>query len=233
MDPMQSGAPSGMPQMPAGMPKLPVKLPKGAIIGIAAVVGLGAVGLVGKMIVNKAANVAVRGAIEAGTGVKVDDKGDVSKITTKDGTVEVKGGTEGSGKVTFTDKDGKTSQYEYSGSGDAGGTATLPKDFPGDFPTPPGATLTSSSSVTADGQHTFTLSWTTTASVSDTRAFFEKELAAKDWRITATSEVEGSVTIVFERGAADAQVKDTGYATIATQDGKTVVTLLLGLAVKQ
>lgn len=230
MDPMQSGAPSGMPQMPAGMPKLPVKLPKGAVIGVAAVVGLGALGLVGKMIVGKMADVAVRTGIEATTGVKVDDKGEVSKVTTKDGTMVVQKGAEGAGTVTFTDKEGKTAQYQYSG--DAGGTATLPQGFPSDFPTPPGATLASSFGAVADGQQSFTVSWTTEKSVADVRAAMEQGLKAQGWRITATTEVEGAVTLVFERGPEDAAKKDSGYLAIAPENGKTTVSLVLGLNVR-
>jgi len=205
------------------------KLPKGAVIAGAAVVGLLVVGGIGKMIVGKMTQVAVKTAFEAGTGVKVDEKGGgVTQVTTKDGTMQVKQGADGSATTTITDKDGKTAEYTVSGDGE--GAATMPRDFPGDFPLPSGATLDSSGSITAEGQQTFTLAWSTSASVADTRAYFENELKAKGWRITATTEVEGSVSIVFERGPADAEKKDGGYLAITTEEGKTKIVMWLTVA---
>lgn len=221
----------GAPQPSAPPQSSMPKLPKGAVIAGAAVVGLLVVGGIGKMIVGKMTQIAVKTAVEAGTGVKVDEKGGVTQVTTKDGTMQVKTAADGSATTTLTDKDGKTS--EYTASGEGSGEAKVPSGFPGDFPMPSGATLESSASMTAEGQQTFTLAWSTSASVADVRAYFENELKAKGWRITATTEVEGSVSIVFERGPADAEKKDGGYLAITTEDGKTKIAMWLTVAIKQ
>ncbi len=236
--PEQPGTPpsSSGPQMPdlskiPGLNKIPGlsggKLPKGAVIGAIAVVALLVVGGIGKFVVGKMASFATRKAIEAGTGVSIDDKGNVTKVKTDSGTVEVKNTGEGSGTMTVTGKDGQTAQYQFAG-GD-GKEVSLPSTFPTDFPVVAGAKATGSYAATEGATQGFTISWDVPGSVADVKDFYAKELVAKGWRITATTEIEGTVTLVFERGPEDAAKKDGGWLSVSTEDGKTKVALILSI----
>jgi len=69
--------------------------------------------------------------------------------------------------------------------------------------------------------------------VSDMKAYFEQELKAKGWRVTGVSDIQGAVSMVFERGPEDAEKKDGGWLAMSTEDGKTMIALVLALAVKQ
>lgn len=245
MDTMQGGAPqqpgtptpsSGGPQLPdlskiPGLNKIPGlsggKTPKGAVIAVVAVVVLLVVGGIGKLIIGKMASFATRKAIEAGTGVSIDDKGEVTKVKTDQGTVEVKKSGDNAGTMTVTGKDGQTAQYQFSG-GD-GKAVSLPTSFPTDFPVVAGATATGSFASTDGAVQTFTISWDTAGSVADVKDFYSKELVAKGWRITSTSEIDGSVTLIFERGPEDAAKKDGGWVSVSTEDGKTKIALFLSI----
>lgn len=245
MDTMQGGAPqqSGAPTPPTGGPQLPDlskipglnripglsggKAPKGIVLAAIAVVGLLVLGGIGKLVVGKMASFATRKAIEAGTGVSIDDKGEVTKVKTDQGTVEVKKSGENAGTMTVTGKDGQTAQYQFAG-GD-GKTVALPTSFPSDFPVFAGAAATGSFASTDGGSQSFTVSWDASASVADVKDFYAKELVAKGWRITATTEIEGTVTLVFERGPEDAPKKDGGWISVSTEDGKTKIALILAI----
>lgn len=222
MENMQGAAPQ-----PASAPQGPgPKIPKSVIIAGAVVVGLAVLGGIGSMIAGKMASVATRAAIEAGTGVKVDEKGGVTQVTTEDGTMEVKQDADGTGKVTFTGKDGKTAEYEFS----EGGTASLPTGFPSDFPVAAGAKVEASWAAEEGGGKGFTVQWSVPGTVAEARAFYAAELVKSGWRVTATTEIEGSVSIVFERGEEGSQErKDGGWLAISSEEGKTKVALILGL----
>ncbi|HSD12582.1 MAG TPA: hypothetical protein VLC10_03415, partial [Patescibacteria group bacterium] len=146
---------------------------------------------------------------------------------TDQGTVEVKNAGEGSGTMTVTGKDGQTAQYQFAG-GD-GKAVSLPTSFPSDFPVAAGATATGSFASTEGGAQSFTISWDVPGTVAEVKDFYNKELVAKGWRITATSEIEGTATLVFERGPQDAPRKDGGWISVSTEDGKTKVALILAL----
>jgi hypothetical protein len=225
-----------MPKMPdlskvPGLSKIPGlsqgKAPKGAVVAVIAVVGLLVIGGIGKMIVGKMASFAARKAIEAGTGVSIDAKGDVTRVKTGEGVLEVKKSGEGAGTMTVTGKDGQTSQVQFAG-GD-GKAVALPSAFPSDFPLLSGAQPTGSFAATEGTTQTFTVSWDSSGSIADAKDFYSKELVAKGWRITGTSEIEGSVMLVFERGPADAEKKDGGWISISTEEGKTKITTMLSI----
>lgn len=222
MDPMQQPGDAPQPQMPAAP-----KLPKGAVIGIVAVVGIAVVGGVGSMIMNKMAGYATRKAIESATGVKVDEKGGVTSIKTDEGTVQVTEQGEGTGTMKFTGADGKTAEFQFS----EGGDAKLPAGFPGDFPIMSGAKTTASWAANDGDMTAFTVGWELSGSVADAKAFYQAELAKAGWRITATSEVEGSVWLVFERGPEDAEKKDGGSLAITQEDGMTKAMVTLGVQI--
>lgn len=221
MDPMQQ--PGAAPQAAAP------KLPKGAVIGIVAVVGLVVVGGIGKMVADKVAGYATRAAIESATGVKVDEKGGVTSIKTDEGTVQVTEQGEGTGKMTFTGADGKVSEFQFS----EGGDAELPTGFPADFPVMAGAKSTGSWAANDGDMTAFTVSWDLAGSVADAKAFYQAELVKTGWRITATTEVEGSVSFVFERGPEDSEKKDGGWLVLSSEDGVTKAAMTLGIKAKQ
>jgi hypothetical protein len=246
MDPMQAQQPqtpqapqqpSGTPQMPTGTPGLPKlpglnkipgmnKMPKGAVGGVIAVVVLLIVGGIAKVVIGNMASFATRKAIEAGTGVSVDSQGQVTKIKDKDGnTVEVKPNGDNGGTYTYTGKNGEQTTMQVSGGN---GTATLPKNFPSDFPVVADGTVTSSLSTnTSEDGTAYSVTWTTTQEVSAVNDFFQKTLVEKGWRITSSAEINGSYIIAFERGPEDAPKKDGGQIIISTEEGKTSVGLTL------
>lgn len=221
MENMQGAAPQ-----PPAAPQAPApKVPKSVIIAAVVVVGLGVLGGIGSMIAGKVASFATRKAIEAGTGVKIDEKGDVTKVTTKEGTMEVRQDGEGAGKMTFTGEDGKTAEFQFS----EGGDAKLPTGFPSDFPVMSGAKVGASWAAEEGGSKGYTVQWTVSGSVADAKAFYAAELVKKGWRVTATTEIEGTVSLVFERGEENAERKDGGWLAISAEDGKTNVSLVLSL----
>jgi hypothetical protein len=201
------------------------KLPKGAVIGIAVVVGLVVLGGIGKMVADKVAGYATRAAIEKATGVKVDEKGDVTSIKTDEGTVQVKQDGEGSGTMTFTGEDGETAQFEFS----EGGNAKLPAGFPSDFPVMAGAAATASWAAKDGDTTAYTVAWNLPGTVADAKAYYQAELVKAGWRITATTEAEGSVAFVIERGPEDAADKDGGWLSLTSEDGSTKAALTLGI----
>lgn len=214
------------PGMPAPQAPGP-KLPKGAVIGIAAVVGLAVLGGIGKMVADKVAGYATRAAIESATGVKVDEKGDVTSIKTDEGTVQVRQEGEGAGTMTFTGADGKTAEFQFS----EGGDAKLPAGFPSDFPVMAGAKTTASWAANDGDTTAFTVGWDLAGSVADAKAFYQSELVKAGWRITATTEIEGSVSFVIERGPEDAENKDGGWLALTSEEGKTKAALTLGIRI--
>lgn len=225
MENMQGGTPQP-PVAPVAAPKVPKKL----VIAGAVVVGLIVLGSIGNMIMGKVASFATRKAIEAGTGVKIDESGAVTKVTTDKGVMEVKQDGEGAGKMTFTGEDGKTAEFQFS----EGGDAKLPTGFPSDFPVIDGAKVGASWAAEEGIGKSFTVQWSVPGSVSDAKAFYAAELVKKGWRVTATTEMEGSVSIMFERGEEGSDAgKDGGWVAISSEEGKTSVSLILGLTSQQ
>lgn len=215
-------------QQPGAAPQTAApKLPKGAIIGVAVVVGLVVLGGIGKMVANKMAGYATRAALESATGVKVDEKGDVTSIKTKDGQVQVTDQGDGAGTMKFTDAEGKVSEFQFS----EGGDAKLPTGFPTDFPVMAGAKTTGSWAANDGDMTAFTVGWDLPGSVADAKAFYQAELVKAGWRITATTEVEGSVSFVFERGPEDADKKDGGWLALTQEDGVTKAAITLGIKI--
>lgn len=231
MDITQTGEPQG--SMPAGAPVPTGPKPgnkKMLIIIAVVVVGLATLGWIGSLIVGGMVSFGMRKAIEAGTGVSVDEREGKVTYKGKDGAVMEVSDTN-SGSVTFTDKDGKTVEIESKGEGEA---KVLPKNFPNDFPVMDSQTIVSTYSMASEGMGTFTIEWSAKQSTEAVHDFYVNALKDKGWRVTAETSSDNQYFITFERGPEDAPLKDGGWLTIAPGDNNEAkVSLFLGINVQK
>jgi hypothetical protein len=224
-------APSGQPAQPAGGPGLPKPNKKLITIIVGAVLGLSVLGWVGNMIVGKVIGFGVRKAIEANTGVKVDENGGVVSFKGKDGA-EVRYDVNGTGgTVTFKDEKGQTGKIETAGSGTA---KSLPSDFPSDFPVMSGMSLDSTWSLSQPGQGTsFMIGWKTTADAEQISQFYRTELESRGWTKVMES-TSGNMTSLAYQKTVDQEKGTNDVATINIEvlaEG-TTVTLSLNIAAR-
>jgi len=223
----QAGLGQQPPAGPAGAPahKSPKKL---VVVIVAAVLGISILGAVGNFIMGKVVNFGARKAFEAGTGIKVSEKGDRVSFTGQNGEQVQFSGDTGSGTMTVKNDKGEVTKIDTQ-SGE--GAKTLPKEFPSDFPLFPGAALTSTWSMAVAGQgQSFILAWSTDTSPEDVAAYFEKELTAQGWEKSLFS-ASGNMTVLqFQRAAGPAEVKDTASFSLEKKDAATEFSLTLMLA---
>jgi hypothetical protein len=104
----------------------------------------------------------VESAVGAAVGgdVDVDEDGQTMRVTTDEGTVEF-----------------------------AGGTGSLPDDFPEQFPVPDNLEILQSTSMANDGKQFFQLIASTTQDYDDLAPWFEDRLAAQGWDIDGRSQM--------------------------------------------
>lgn len=222
--PSTSSTPAPAQPPASGGPKLPKKA---LIIALAVALGLGLLGLLGSIIAGMIVSKTIETAVEKQTGVDYDKSGGKVTITGKDGAkIEY---TEDGGTMKVTGEDGQEATMEFSG-GEDGKEASMPDDFPSDFPVYAGATLTGALRVTNPEGVAYTLGWSTDDETAKVAADYRAALEAKGWRVTSYAEVEGSTSLVFERGPEDAEMKDSGWLAVSTDgQGNTTIALTLSL----
>jgi len=197
-----------------------------AIIIAAIVIGL--LLLVGgcKMFMRSMVDRAVENAIESGSGVEVDRRGNTTTYTDKDGNKVTVDGDGSGGTINFQGSNGEQGSYQMN----TGDNAKIPEGFPSSFPVLLGGRLTTSYSGSegAEGDSGFHLQWEVDGSVADAVAYYQRELAADGWTVVATSDMGAQTIIVFERDAANGD-KDGGSVMVSEINGKTNVTVNLGV----
>lgn len=99
------------------------------------------------------------------------------------------------------------------------GTDELPENFPSNFPTYPGAKVSS----TASSQEQVTVAFTTSDSVEKVGAFYLDKLASSDWEIKETATLANSVVFGVEKA------ESGGAVIINSSEEGTVITISLEL----
>jgi hypothetical protein len=203
------------------------------IIAAAALIGLSVLGWVGNMIVGKVVGFGMRKAIEAGTGVKIDEKGNTVSFQGKNGQGSVQfSGTDNGGTVKVTDEKGQTTEIVTQENGTA---KKLPDGFPSDFPVMSGMTIYSTMGAIGAESSTFTVAWRTAVPREEVAKWINENLKKAGWTITMSTDVDTDSIINFERSPAetvDAINKDAGYYTISAKDTGTEVGLFLTMPKK-
>ncbi len=200
------------------------------IIIAAVVVGLSVLGWVGNMVVGNLVGFGMRKAIEAGTGMKIDDKGGTVTFQGQGGQGTYQfGGNESSGTIKVTDEKGQVTEITTQGSGAA---KTLPSAFPSDFPVMGGMTLDSTTQQVAPDGSVFIISWKTSSRSTDVAQWETDHLKSAGWNITMSTDTGTESWIYFDRGPADAAQRDGGWFTISTKDSGTEVALYLTIVNK-
>lgn len=195
------------------------------IVIVAAVVGLSVLGWLGSFIMGKVVGFGARKAFEAGTGVKIDERGGSMTITGEDGAeIRVSGDDEG-GTVTYKTEAGEVGRIE-SRTGDD--VKSLPKDFPADFPVLPGSELTDTFTMSQAGQgQNFSLTWTTDKTPEQVVSFYEDNLAGQGWQKAFFSAFDETTMLLFERAVGADDAKDSVTLSIERKDGLTEVILTM------
>lgn len=213
-----------MPSVPGGD-----KQKKTLIIVVAIVVGLSVLGWVGSMVVGGLLSFGMKKAIEAQTGVKIDERGGTVSFQGKDGkgTVSFDGGSD-TGVVKVTDEQGRVTTITGD-SGTDGAIKKLPAAFPADFPVYSGAAIDSTfSSESAEGS-TFMVSWKSADAREKAVEFYKSALKSSGWNVTTTTESGTDAMIIFERASQDPSKKDGGWVTVSLSDGTTQISVSLTL----
>jgi len=229
MDPNMMSAPAEQPSQPAGGPGLPKLNKKLITIIVGAVLGLSVLGWIGNLVVGKVVGFGMKKAIEAGTGVKVDEKGGVVSLKGKDGA-EIRYDVNGdSGTVTFKDEKGQTGKIEAAGSGAA---KALPQDFPSDFPVMPGMQLDSTWSLSQPDQGiAHAITWKTSDKTDRIMQYYRGELERSGWTKVFES-ISGNQAVLTYQKTVNAEKGTSDTATIGIEElaDTTNVSLQLVLA---
>lgn len=226
-------APSEQPAQPAGGPGMPKINKKLITIIVGAVLGVSILGAVGNYIFGKVVGFGVKKAIEAGTGVRVDERGGAVTVRGKDGAeVRWDVNTNGnSGTVTFQDEQGRTGRIEAAGSGEA---TSLPSDFPSDFPVMPGMTLDSvyTQSITGEGAG-FVIGWKTGAGSDQISQYYIREMTDRGWTKSAEQTANNQTMLFFQKVVDQEKgLSDTATITIDQQAEGTTVGLVLSVSAR-
>ncbi|MCK4777576.1 MAG: hypothetical protein KAS39_04305 [Actinomycetia bacterium] len=139
---------------------------------------------------------AVEKEIEKSTGAEVDiDEGKI-KVKTDEGEAEM----------------------------EVGEAASLPDDFPDDFPLYEKAKLVSSFKMTEEEKESFQLSFEFDGDWKEVADFYQDSLPGSGYTIVSSMETMGGVTIIIKKGEEDA-----GAIFIGEADGKGMMTVTLVL----
>jgi hypothetical protein len=226
---MPSAGPQGAPPpSEAGSSGQAPKSNRSLVIIIAVLVGLAILGWGCNVLVGNMIGFGVKKAIEAETGVTVDERGGTVTFKGEDGATAVIDES-GSGTITYKDETGKEVTIETQAEGDA---KTLPKDFPPSFPVMAGMQVVATYSLaSSEGVKTFTIEWSTSASVEAVAEYYGRALKDSGWNVSVTTTSEEGVYLVFDRGPDDAEQKDGGWLTISPgAEGGTQVSTYLVIA---
>jgi hypothetical protein len=193
------------------------------IIIIAVVVGLSFLGWVG----SKVAGFVARKALEAGTGLKIDDKGGVVSFKGQDGA-EMKFDANGQGGTfAYKTETGETGVIETQ----VGGTdklLALPESFPSDIPVMSGLKLINKYSLGSGEMNTFTLTWTAAESQKKIADYYKEAMPRNGWTLTTEFATPDSLMISFEK-MFDAKTETKHSATFSftsKEDGSLEVSLV-------
>ena len=201
------------------------------IIAVCAIVGLSVVGAIGKFVVGKMVGFGMRKAIEAGTGVKIDENSGSLTVKGKDGTEVKFNGNDQSGTVTVKNENGEVSTIQAQGSGTA---KKLPNDFPADFPLMSGLAIDSTWSMSQPGQGTsFQIVWKGSTKADDVVAFYRTELEKAGWSKTFEYSADNSTSISYQKKLSpDKDAADSATIMVETKDDGLQVGLTLMLTAR-
>lgn len=121
---------------------------------------------------------------------------------------------------------------EDSGGGDVDievGNATLPDDFPKEFPIYEGAKVTftlTGSGGSGQGGDTWTVSWETKDSVEKVTKFYQDNLSKNQWTVSATSTDSTGASFFIDRDFGSRSIG--GLVTITREDDVTAITAIIG-----
>ncbi len=167
------------------------------VIVVAVVIGILVIlGIIGRIIQRKIAQGVAGGFLSAISGGRVKVNGDDKKVTYK------------------------SDQGEFSFQ--EGGK--LPDGFPADFPTYPGAKITSSWTSAGDNSKGISVVWETSDSPEKVAEYYKTNVESKGWKITASFSNDGTTTYSFEKGTT------SGFVGIAKGEaGKTNISVTIGV----
>ncbi len=228
MDINPQGAPAE-PQ-PAGAPQPKSGGNKTLVVIVAVVLGVAVLGWVGQMVMGRLVGFGMKKAIEAGTGVKIDDKTGSFSFKGKDGAQVSYNVNGDSGTITYRDVNGASGEI----GGASGEQATsLPKSFPSDFPVMDGLKLESTFYVTADGRTTFTVSWGSPKSVEEVASYYKSAMTGAGWTQVSAMDYNGTQALSYSRNPQPDGSKDEVTLTVSTDNGETKVALLMSIKAAQ
>ncbi len=225
MDIDPQGAPVAPPQPPAGDKPQSGGSNKNLKIIIGVVLGVAVLGWLGQMLVGKMVSFGMRKAIEAGTGVKINDQGGSVSFKGKNGeqvTYNVNG--ENGGTVTYKDVNGATGEIQVAGGDQA---KTLPKNFPSDFPVMSDLKLASTYYAAEGGKTTFVISWTTAKSVDDVSAYYKTAMTDNGWTSESSADYNGTQILSYSKNPQPDGTKDTAQMTVSAENGETTLSLMM------
>ncbi|KPJ85677.1 hypothetical protein AMJ57_02270 [Parcubacteria bacterium SG8_24] len=196
---------------------------------IAVVVGLAVLGWIGNLVMSRMAVYGLKRAFEAETGVSVDERAGVVTFRDDEGAeVRIETDDEG-GTMTYTTEAGEQGTIEVSGGE---GEASLPSNFPDDFPIMPGIRLEGTFSSSSEGRSGFTLSWISDASVDAIAEFYGDALPDAGWAATGSMDMAGIRSLDFSRNEQEDGTKDSATLMISRDEesGETNINLWMEIA---
>jgi len=227
---MDVANPGSSPAVPPAAPPTPppVKQNNKLLIAIiVGVVGLSFLGWLGSFVMGKVANFGMRKAIEAGTGVKFDEKGNTVSIKGQNGA-EIKFNADGSGSgtTTYTNEAGETSVIETQ-TGDTSKALAMPDSFPSDIPVMSGLKLTNKYSMGSGEMTNYVLTWTTSDSQKQVADYYKGAMPQNGWTSTTEFETADGIMVSYEKVFnAETQTKNSATFSFTTKDdGSLEVTL--------
>jgi len=199
---MDVANPGPQPAVPSAAPPTPPPVKQNnklLIIIIAAVVGVSFLGWIGSFVMGKVASFGMRKAIEAGTGMKIDEKGNTVSFKGQGGA-EIKFDTSdsGAGTVTYKTDTGETGVIETQ-TGDSDKPIALPESFPSDIPVMSGLKLTGKYSLGSGEMTNYTLTWSSNESQKKVADYYKEVMPQNGWTSTTEFETTDGLMISFEK----------------------------------
>jgi hypothetical protein len=105
------------------------------------------------------------------------------------------------------------------------GQATLPSDFPADFPIYPGAQLTAACKVPGNASTQWSVTWQTTDKLNSVQTYYVSALDKNDWTLAAYSgDIGTRFSATFQRTS---NPKVQGSMDVTNSGGPTKIVLTL------